>query len=130
MSYPCGHVRSEVNTYRGACRTCHQERARRRWHTPEGKASTARSKNALKLQALEAYGGPICMGCGSVAFEKLGLDHVNEDGAEHRRVSRMVTGHDSYRRLRDAGWPDDPPLQVLCKGCNTRKANLARGEAA
>ena len=37
---------------------------------------------ALRLEALNAYGGPVCARCGST--ERLQLDHVNGDGAQHR----------------------------------------------
>jgi predicted amidophosphoribosyltransferase len=48
------------------------------------------------------------------------LDHVNNDGAEHRkRISK--TGIAFYRWLVKCQFPKNPPLQVLCYNCNASK---------
>lgn len=81
-------------------------------------------KQALKAEALAAYGGPVCMDCGSIEFDRLTLDHVNGDGAEHRRVltgDARQGGYKFYLQLKARGWPNDPPLRVLCGTCNHKK---------
>lgn len=78
---------------------------------------------ALHLEALNAYGGPVCARCDSTG--RLQLDHVNGDGAQHRRSltgsPRGRGAHVFYSALKRLGWPNDPPLQVLCAPCNRRK---------
>lgn len=149
MAATCGHGHpwTKHNTYtstgRRRCRTCKRRRDRRRHKTPaqierarlcarewrrrqppEYKARehlrSRRRYRALKLEALTAYGGPVCVDCGETDFKSLGLDHVNEDGAEHRQAIGRAPGHDFYRALRRLGWPNDPPLQVRCRSCNSK----------
>jgi hypothetical protein len=51
---------------------------------------------------------------------------VNNDGAKHRaafgRGDPRAGGKDFYRHLKAAGFPNDPPLQVLCANCNFGKS--------
>jgi hypothetical protein len=79
----------------------------------------------LRLEALTAYGSdpPCCMcecGCKENRVLLLDLDHVNNDGADHRRklCNRRCEGNSFYRKLRKLGWPKDPPMRVLCVKCN------------
>ncbi len=83
----------------------------------------ARGK-ALKHEALAAYGGSQCVLCGATDFGDLTLDHVNGDGQEHRSLltDGRTGGQPFYRKLKLLGWPDDPPLQVLCRVCNMAKS--------
>ena len=63
-----------------------------------------------RRRVIEHYGG-VCVCCGESHYEFLSLDHVNGDGAEHRRqVANIVTW-----ALKN-GFP--PSLQVLCYNCN------------
>ena len=71
----------------------------------------------IKKQAMKAYGGP-CACCGEAELAFVTIDHVNGDG---RFDPRSVGGADFYRKLRAAGFPNDPPLQVLCWNCNLAK---------
>lgn len=67
------------------------------------------------------YGGYICACCGEDEQLFLTIDHVNNDGADHRR--EMGTPHQSgqrlYRWLVKNGFPDG--FQVLCMNCNYGK---------
>ena len=78
----------------------------------------------LKKEVLEHYGGTKCANqeCNETEIRKLQVDHINNDGAEHRR---RLTGENSfyhfYRWLKKNGFPNDPPLQVLCRKCNQEK---------
>lgn len=88
-----------------------------------------RRKNALayyyRLQfaAIEAYGGYRCEWCGIDEPLVLTLDHVENDGADHRRSitgsATKGTGHRLYKWLRENGYP--PGFQVLCYNCNMGK---------
>ena len=72
----------------------------------------------IKKTCMEMYGG-ICR-CGESDLMVLSLDHTNDDGAEHRR-SLNKSGAAFYLHLRKNGFPNDPPLQVLCMSCQMRK---------
>lgn len=89
-----------------------------------GKYSEYNKKSNLKLKRLviDAYGGK-CACCGEAELVFLTIDHVNDDGAEHRRQiaaekgSRWLqAGAPTYRWLRDNGFPEG--FQVLCANCN------------
>lgn len=71
----------------------------------------------LKRAAYEAYGGFACKCCGEVIEKFLTIDHVANDGADHRKQMR---GKHLYRWLRKNGYPQD--FQVLCMNCNFGKA--------
>lgn len=72
---------------------------------------------ALKDEVFAAYGGYICACCGEAMPQFLSIDHINNDGAEHRRHEDR---RHFYRRLRQKGFP--PGFQVLCMNCNFGKA--------
>lgn len=82
-----------------------------------------RRKNALnyyyRLQdaALLAYGGYRCSWCGIDDPIVLTIDHVDNDGAEHRKTVR--SGAPFYKWLRDQGYPVG--YVVLCMNCNHGK---------
>lgn len=75
----------------------------------------------LKRQTMDAYGGK-CACCSETEISFLTLDHVNDDGAEHRRQlgkALQAAGAVTYRWARDNGYPDT--LQVLCFNCQWGK---------
>lgn len=64
--------------------------------------------------------GSSCLECGESEVEFLTIDHVNGDGAEERaRKSRRQIFHDIAK-----GRVDLSRYQVLCRNCNSGKANL------
>lgn len=79
---------------------------------------------ALKRRVLDAYGGPVCVGCGEDCFEVLQVDHVG--GGGHRHALKLgdgdwVKGRSMmYRHLRDENFP--PGYRVLCPTCNVKAA--------
>jgi len=77
-------------------------------------------RQRLKLQTLEAYGGPRCVCCGENQEIFLTIDHIQTDGKSHRK-SLQATGTSFYRKLKQLGFPNEPPLQVLCYNCNRAK---------
>jgi hypothetical protein len=94
-----------------------------------------RRHQRLREIAIEKYsnGTSCCMcecGCRESKLIYLDLDHVNGDGAAHRRLlfgNRNQAGHSFYVRLKKLGWPNDPPLRVLCVKCNVgRQRNGGR----
>ena len=82
----------------------------------------------LKVEAITHYsnGSMACSGCGfSADIDALCLDHINNDGAQHRKDLKCSTrggpaGTTIYERIKAVGCL--PGLQVLCANCNTIKA--------
>ncbi len=80
---------------------------------PEKVASYSRDSNArARSAALEAYGNE-CACCGEAGEQFLTIDHINGDGAAHRRE----TGGNTYYWLRQNGYPEG--FRVLCWNCNS-----------
>jgi len=102
-----------------------QEDARKRKWARENKGrvneSAKQSRLSCKIKALNAYGGVFCNVCGETNPFKLELDHINGDGTKHRESINRSTGADFYRYLSQNNFPQDPPLQVLCKTCHKFK---------
>ena len=86
------------------------------------KRKSLNRKNAIAYQhrlhdaILGAY-GRICVCCGEQQVKFLSIDHVNEDGKDHRRKKGQSAGW--WRHVRDQGFPAD--FQILCYNCNIGK---------
>ena len=72
---------------------------------------------SYKEQALDAYGGRVCVGCGETEFCCLSIDHEAQDGCEHRE-EQCGTGTPFYQWLKRNNWP--PGFRVLCMNCQFR----------
>jgi hypothetical protein len=75
----------------------------------------------LRVEAIAAYGG-VCKCCPEdrpdrAVLEFLSIDHMNNDGAAHRR---LIGSGNIYRWLKKNNYPSG--FQVLCHGCNLAKA--------
>lgn len=79
------------------------------------KEPTRAKRLQFRKDAIAAYGGK-CQCCGEVQEEFLSIDHVNNDGANHRRK----IGSEIYRWLKNNGYPKEG-FQVLCYNCNCAK---------
>lgn len=92
--------------------------------TTEGKTKNSsanmRCRQKLKKEVLEHMGGK-CACCGETEIEFLSMDHVNNDGAKHRRKTGvgMRGGGDIWRYIRDHNYPSS--FQILCHNCNWSK---------
>lgn len=78
----------------------------------------------LRLEVMDAYGGRRCACCGELEILFLSVDHINEDGAAHRRAlgypgNGKGGGSRTMQWLKQAGFP--PGFQVLCFNCNHGK---------
>ena len=71
----------------------------------------------LKREVMDRYGGK-CACCGESLLEFLTIDHVNNDGAEHRQ--RVGKGRRIYQDIKDHDFPEGI-YQVLCFNCNIAK---------
>ena len=69
-----------------------------------------------KLKVLGAYGGCKCQSCGIEDVEVLCIDHINNDGANHRKE---MVGKRMYEYLIKNKFPKG--FQVLCRNCNWKK---------
>ena len=107
---PCGNVRM------------HQKYENNKKKNPEFLAvlrvQGAESKARRKLDVIKGYGGK-CACCGENKMEFLTLDHINNDGAEHRRKTGIRTGGQTWAYARREGYPSI--FQLLCWNCNSSK---------
>lgn len=78
----------------------------------------------VRDQVFQAYGGYLCRCCGDSAPERLSIDHVNNDGAAHRKeiTGNAQNGTTLYYWLKRNGFP--PGYQVLCMNCNFAKGHF------
>lgn len=97
----------------------------RKWqklHPDQVLESSKQSRAKLRLNVLLAYGGK-CICCGETIVEFLQLDHVNNDGKEHRRQisNGLHSGSRVYKWAKDNSYP--PSLQILCGNCHNAKTH-------
>lgn len=88
-------------------------------HKEHARAQDRARAKAIKDEAYNAYGGYKCSCCGESNPLFLSIDHINEDGAEHRR-KHSVEGKKLYYWLKRNGYPSG--FQILCMNCNWGKA--------
>lgn len=76
-----------------------------------------RSKQRIKVKAIEHYsqGTMACACCGEDELDFLCFDHVDNDGADHRRTNSTPI----YLYLHSRGFPAG--YQILCYNCNCAK---------
>ena len=90
-------------------------------HKEEIKAYAQKYNFALKKEILSYYSGngkPFCKRCGVNDIDVLCLDHVNDEGHDHRKHTNG-SGTASYKWLREHQFPEG--FQVLCANCNLKK---------
>jgi hypothetical protein len=69
----------------------------------------------VRHEAIMAYGGYRCACCGADEALFLTIDHVDNDGARHRR--KVGASKELFRWLKSNGYPKG--FQVLCSNCNS-----------
>ena len=72
----------------------------------------------LKLEVLAYYGLGVCQCviCGESRVDCLSIDHIANNGQEHRRtLTSRYKGSHFYKYLKDNGYPDG--YQTLCMNC-------------
>jgi|TARA_R100001530_G_scaffold21901_2_gene18007 hypothetical protein len=79
-------------------------------------------RKRIRLEVLQYYAGiyPRCACCGESHYEFLGIDHINNDGAKHRKE----IGATIYGWLKKNNFPEG--FQVLCHNCNLAKGFYGR----
>lgn len=79
-------------------------------------------RQKLKREVFEAYGGAICICCGEREFSFLSVDHIENNGADHRRELNPKYGTGGarfYGWLKRSRFPKG--FQVLCMNCQWGK---------
>lgn len=91
----------------------------RRLEKQRGYGKTATAK--LKLEVYTHYSSGLlkCNCCGEGVYAFLTLDHMNDDGAAHRKEKGW--GTNIWRDLRKNDYPEG--YQVLCYNCNCARAH-------
>ena len=138
----CSHVLPKTRDYfyytrghaSGYCKDCTKLRMRRweennrdrvrerqrKWRRNNIELSRKRStasRQKLKTKILDAYGRK-CTCCGEAEPLFLTLEHLNGDGAAHRKARR---GYGTYRDVVMLGFPAER-YTILCFNCNSAKA--------
>jgi hypothetical protein len=85
-------------------------------HRPELRENDRKRQQELRKVVLNHYGGK-CACCGETTYEFLAIDHINNDGNEHRR--KIGGSGKLYSWIRANHFPDG--FQVLCHNCNLAK---------
>lgn len=126
----CGKCPPILNKKR--CQKCHNrhitwvnsKRDHIRAYHESYKVRNLELRTQRKKAAMDQYGGK-CFCCGETDIRFLTIDHINEDGAEHRRKiapdfkGTVPGGEHFYRWLAKNDWPFG--LQVACYNCNIAK---------
>lgn len=82
--------------------------------------TTKRAQRRARLEAFLHYGGPVCVCCGETELSFLAFDHINGNGAAHRRS--VGAGGRMINWMKRNGYPKI--FQVLCHNCNCAKHYL------
>lgn len=103
---------------RASCRLYYEK------HKDRQKEKYRKRNQELRLKCLIFYSGnpPECACCGEGHIEFLTIDHINNDGAEHRR--QLGVGKSFYRWLIKENFPDG--FRVLCYNCNCSLGHYGR----
>jgi hypothetical protein len=101
---------------------CERCRAIIRSHYSVEKSAARRKR--LRDETFVRYGGYVCACCGEREPQFLQLDHINNNGAEHRKTIGRCSGDSFYKWLKNNGYP--PGYQVLCANCNFAKGRYGR----
>ncbi len=113
--------RSQADGHRPYCKTCDRKK-NEEWkatHPERIKKYDALWRRRLKQEVVEAYGSK-CACCGETEPWFLTIDHVNNDGKEHRLALNTKGGSHFYGWLKRQGFPQDR-FQLLCYNCNCAK---------
>ena len=105
-------LRAQLATYRVRTKAYHKQR-----------------HQELKAEVIARYGGQ-CACCGEASLCFLTIDHVHNDGNEHRGSQGRMKGASIYRWLKTEGFPQDGRFQVLCYNCNCAKQHDRDGHRA
>jgi hypothetical protein len=82
----------------------------------DGRVSRDRARTRVMVTEIyKQYGGAFCACCGEDIWEFLTLDHINDDGAAHRKEIGG-SGYKLQLWAKRNGYPAG--LRVMCRNCN------------
>lgn len=104
--------RSKASTYQDECKAC---------RLLDIKKYHRNANQRLKSSVIAHYSNSTnkCACCGINELVFLCIDHINNDGASHRRSIKKSSGTGTYKWLVHNKFP--PGFQVLCFNCNLAK---------
>ncbi len=106
---PCQMCGRDNTTTTGRCAKCNMAIRK-----------STNKRRQLDREAILNHYGSACAYCNESIKEFLTIDHINNDGANHRMISG--SGYNLYRWLRKNNYPAG--FQTLCYGCNIVKAQI------
>jgi hypothetical protein len=102
------------------CASCLEKRAEHLRNDTAARDAANKSQRdryrSLRIEILAAYGGQ-CLCCGEKEFDFLCIDHLEDDGARHRKQIKT----NIYVWLKKAGCPKDGRFGVSCHNCNVAR---------
>ena len=127
--------RKERGNHETSCKTCRLSPTREKYHSDpkfreknkrnavmwcknnpqRTKEINTKSRLKRKMAALNGYGSS-CVCCGERRISMLDIDHVNNDGATHRKTIGRKSMYDVVIKSRFPG-----TFQILCCNCNQSK---------
>lgn len=102
-----------------------RRKANATWASKNRDALAAREtvrRGKIRQDVFMAYGGFVCVCCGEKGPMFLTIDHINNDGANHRRELKAKIGNGGaafFYWLKQNKFPKG--FQVLCRNCNWGK---------
>lgn len=110
-------ARSDQFAAAGRCRSCGKYILEANYKKcPDCIARGCARAAARKVRVINAYGGPVCVGCGETDIRILQIDHIN--GGGHKHAKEIGGRGKMYKWLEDNGFPEG--FRVLCPSCNVR----------
>jgi len=116
MSNICKECEAKVGLNRVYCNNCIPKKDKLK------RMGIKKENRKIKLTVFEHYGGE-CKCCKENIIDLLTIDHVNNDGFNHRKETHPTGAKSSnhlYRWLIKNNFPKDD-FQVLCFNCNIGK---------
>lgn len=116
LCYKCGqNPRPKLEVKYGSCSDCLQKnRSRRTQHNREWEHAYYQKRR----ECLVHYGSK-CVCCGETEQKFLQLDHIDNNGKEHRK--KLTTRLETW--LVNNDFPSDYRIQILCANCHVAKTN-------
>ncbi len=105
----------------GVCKSCNRISARS-WaqkHSYQRNVANRKWRSDLKNEIISEYGGK-CVCCEEAEPTFLSIDHINNDGGQHRKELGASSGNTMYTWLKKNRFPKDN-FQLLCFNCNIGK---------
>lgn len=114
------HKKSGYTSHCKNCRAEHHKQCKNNFPDRYSREKTVNAYHNKKREAYKKLGGCCCC-CGETEESFLTIDHVNDDGAEHRRCgnisglyNHIVNGTCKYE------------VQLYCANCNMSKRRLGK----